>query len=613
MDSASTKTGILDCLSDRWLSLLLAAFALLLLARCWNADFLFYDDFDHIHLNPQFQGSIENTFRLTPALEYMPVTILSYRLDRFFFDDACSLLLGTWAPAARLMNWVYHVAAALVLWRLLMTLGLSRMTAWLLALVFAVHPTACETVCWISERKNALSALCGFASLLVFLRPRSSWRVPATTLLFLAANLSKPSALGLLPVLVLLDLFGGVEGLSGAAPTRWRPGRDWWPVFLRMLPLAVVSAAIVALNLSTHQHAIVQPPGGTIYTALLTDATILVRYLSHVFWPVGLSAVYYVEPVTSVWDVRLGGCLLTLAALISGTIWLAGNRRRALLGWLWFVLALTPQLNLIAIPYPMQDRYIYLSLPGLLLVIYETVNGMRVRSWIPAKPISFAVPAILAALLSLSAARSHVYANTYELFSDAARKQPQAAHAHYGLSLAYKQLHYGMSQSPAAQAADLDRIRGLQAEQSWAFLTCPDATRQIHFASMALDAGKYALSQGRLDEAERYFRMGAFPPATVFAAPTVRAAALMQLSETELLQKKNEDALSAAKAALALTPGQDDAIIVYARAALAVLKSQPGSDAHQLATDVCEQLKRVGRTSAVYGQALKLIKECSGY
>ena len=154
--------------TGRWAGLLIAVSPLLLLLNCWNAPFLPYDDDGHIfaNLGPLHWGRL---FLAPQDSTYFPLTILSYRLDALLFPWLYGLL-GTWAPGVRLMTCVYHAAAALFVWRIVGLLGLSRGKALFVALVFAVHPTACETVCWASERKNALAGLFGFASLWAFLR-----------------------------------------------------------------------------------------------------------------------------------------------------------------------------------------------------------------------------------------------------------------------------------------------------------------------------------------------------------------------------------------------------------------------------------------------------------
>lgn len=108
-----------------------------------------------------------------------------------------------------------------------------RLAAWGTAALFALHPIGVESVAWISEQKNTLSAIFGLASALVYLRSGRSgrgWGYPAASLLFVAAILTK-SVTVTLPAVLLVLLW-------------WREGRLERRDIARLIPWLLAGVAM---------------------------------------------------------------------------------------------------------------------------------------------------------------------------------------------------------------------------------------------------------------------------------------------------------------------------------------------------------------------------------
>lgn len=551
---------------------LIVALSFLAVAGAFTAPFIAYDDTVHITQNPALDPKVplfsyfkpDATESAAGSQAYMPLTYLSWRLDRFLYADWMPSLFGSWAPGVRATTWLLHALAALLLWRFLLTLGVSRRAALAIAALFACHPTACETLCWATERKTAIAGCFGFAALCAW--TRQSWprpvRVAVATACYVLALMGKQSALGLLPVFAVLEGFGGAKGLRGEQVQVRRHAAA-----LALAPLAAASALFIWIGLRGHANYLVPPPGGSLFTAILTDAWIELRQVRNVLVPTDLSASYAIEPIVSVGDGRLWLALFLLAAAVAATLCFARSRARAAFGWLWFIGAQGPSLNLIALSCPMADRYLYLALPGFFLAFAEMLEGLwgRAPSEGDGRRLGLAGCVGLYVLVcgGLAVARGLAWRDMHTLFADAARKEPRSAYARYGLGQAEAQawldharagysaesfgvagqrmplgLAYaewlrgnGDTADPEAQAAAEAHADAWAAEWEAFFDEGVDADRQLKRGEVALELGVYHRLRGEPAEAKRFLNLAANPPLGVYEDPGIAQEARRQLNE----------------------------------------------------------------------------------
>ena len=107
-----------------------------------------------------------------------------------------------------------HVASAWVCFQLIARLTGRPRTAWVCALVFALHPLQVESVAWASELRGLTSNVFALSALYSFVisrqahdRSRSLWLFVVSTVCVVLAMLCKPSAAILPLVLVVIDRF----------------------------------------------------------------------------------------------------------------------------------------------------------------------------------------------------------------------------------------------------------------------------------------------------------------------------------------------------------------------------------------------------------------------
>src|SRR5258708_25259480 len=121
----------------------------------YRFDFINYDDAEYVAENLRVQAglSLENlkwAFQTFYFENWHPLTWLSYMMDYQWF--------GLNAGAFHVVNVLFHGLNTLLLFIVFREMTGARWPSAFLAAAFAVHPLHVESVAWISERQDGLSA-----------------------------------------------------------------------------------------------------------------------------------------------------------------------------------------------------------------------------------------------------------------------------------------------------------------------------------------------------------------------------------------------------------------------------------------------------------------------
>lgn len=349
------------------------ALVLLTLAVFWPAagyDFVPFDD-------PLFVSNNEHVITgLTPGnlrwactsvheQWWLPVLWMSYMLD-----VECQ---GPGPAGFHRTNVLLHAAnAALLFWVLAGMTG-SRGRSWFAAALFAFHPLRVESVAWITERKDVLSGLFFMLALLAYVHQARRASAPRLGLVFAALLLglmSKATVIALPLLLLLLDYWPLRRAGDPLDPDNWRA----WRVLLReKIPLFALALLFVFINLQTHVSG--SGGDGSIPGAIRLGlaAPNYWTYLGKIFWPVHLSALYPEHDVVN-WMVS-GGAAFSLLAITLLLLHLRKPAPYALVGWLWFLVALVPVIRGVRMGLAQYaDRWTYLPAIGLAIALVWTAG-----------------------------------------------------------------------------------------------------------------------------------------------------------------------------------------------------------------------------------------------
>jgi protein O-mannosyl-transferase len=349
-------------------------------------DFINYDDPIYVTGNPHVQGGLtweDFKWALTTSegANWHPLTMLSHMLDCQVFG------LKPWGH--HLTSLLFHAANTLLLFLVLNRLTGARWRSFFVAALFGLHPLRVESVAWVAERKDVLSAffwlltLKSYTAYVEALRPAeasppdstSRSRGPGihlyyslTLLCFILGLLSKPMLVTLPFVLLLLD-YWPLNRISNLKSEISNP-RPWSRLVWEKTPFFILAAVSSAVTLIVQKHAGAMARMAELTFAERVENAVIsyARYLGKFLYPMNL-AVFYPHPEQ--WPASI----FSLAGLLLlGLCALAIMKRRQwpwlFVGWFWFVGTLVPVIGLVQVGgQSIADRYTYLPLIGILIAL----------------------------------------------------------------------------------------------------------------------------------------------------------------------------------------------------------------------------------------------------
>ena len=456
-------------------------FALLLVATtaayipALTGDFL-WDDAGHV-TNPALQswaGLWRIWFEVGSTQQYYPLLHTVFWIEHRLWGDTT---LGY-----HLINVLWHVTSACLLVALLRRLAIPG--ALLAAFIFALHPVCVESVAWISEQKNTLSAVFYLAAALAWLRfedERRPARYAVASGWFLAALLTK-TVTATLPAALLVIAW-------------WRHGRLSWRGEVRpLLPWLGLGAA-AGIGTAWFETTQIGASGdafalGAAERGLLAGRVVWF-YLGKLLWPADLTFFY------PRWTIDMGDVgqwlflLMTLAVLVAAAWW-SRRGRGPLTALLLFGGTLVPVLGFVNV-YPfvfsyVADHFQYLASLGMIVffsaVVVRGYERLRVPRWSgPA-----AASGLLVLLGVLTWRQSEMYRDVFSLYETTLARNPSSWVA---------RLNLGAALADAGRPADglphLQRALELKPDHPETLNSLADVLNRIGRSSEALPLLERAL------------------------------------------------------------------------------------------------------------------------
>ncbi|MFA5323943.1 MAG: tetratricopeptide repeat protein, partial [Smithella sp.] len=379
------------------------------LAVFWQVhqyDFIGFDDNFYVTENSHvWSGVTWEGVRYAFTTKYTglwnPLIWLSFMLD--------SQLYGLDAGGFHLTNLILHILSALLLFWLFNRMTGAIWPSAFVAVLFAIHPMHVESVAWIAERKDVLSAFFWMLTLCLYVyyteKPVMRRYLPVLVS-FACALMSKPMVITLPLVMILLDywpldrlqsqksLMNVPEVLPESVKRKKKKNKSkaeslrenvsspkmqkisepriagvipLWQL-REKIPFFILSAVLVIIMFCTPDNSLADPVpfGDRIANVLVT----FVIYLEKTFWPHNMALFYPFPAQIPAW--QIGGAILLIVAITTFVILMMKRLPYFAVGWFWYAITILPVIGIMQVaeePYAMADRYHYLPSVGIAVML----------------------------------------------------------------------------------------------------------------------------------------------------------------------------------------------------------------------------------------------------
>jgi len=392
-------------------------------------EFICFDDnlyiTENIHVKEGITAdSIVWAFTQSHAANWHPVTWLSHMLD-------CELF-GTNPYWHHLNNLLLHIANSLLLFLVFKAMTGSIWPSAFTAFLFALHPLHVESVAWASERKDVLSTLFWFLTIMAYLRyikKPDFIRYLPVFILFAIGLMAKPMLVTLPFVLLLLD-YWPLGRMKQKNKTIQR-------LIIEKVPLLILALLSSIMTFIAQQKAMVPVEKLSLNLRINNAVVSYIQYIVKMIYPHKM-AIPYPHPLSQIPPWLTIACFILLATISIIVICISKQHRYMATGWFWYIGTLVPVIGLIQVgAQSMADRYTYIPSIGIFILFTWTIREFTSK-WKWQKTIlSIAAIIILPILIICTRTQVKYWKNSFTLFEHTLKvtEKNYIAHNSYGALL----------------------------------------------------------------------------------------------------------------------------------------------------------------------------------
>jgi tetratricopeptide (TPR) repeat protein len=378
---------------------------------------------------------------LTQKNAYRPVRTLSYAIDYHFS--------GINPLSYHISNISYHIITTLLVYLVTLSILSNRVTAFITALLFAVHPVHTDSVTYLAGRRDILCVLFYLMGFYFFLTYRKTGRVllvPLTMVTYLLSVGSKEMGVTLPVIFFIYDMVNNFpqerkeswfHALKKGARALKRVVKEHKYFYSSFLAGALTFTYYkVFISSPSHQEGYY---GDSMWVTFLTVAKIIVHYMKLLIFPVKLLADYSYDAfplASSLLEGPVLSSLILIVIILFVLVKLLIINKWLAFGGIWFFITLLPVCHIIPHHELLAEHYLYLPSYGFCLIA-----ALLFTTLLDKKRYSFLIiPSLLLIIILFSLRtidRNRDWKDGMALWSKTVKTVPRCARAQNNLGFRY--------------------------------------------------------------------------------------------------------------------------------------------------------------------------------
>ena len=336
-----------------------------------NNQFTNWDDDKYITNNPAITTlhddsvsyTIKKSFTSYVMGNYHPITMLSYCIEYRYFKLN--------PKPYHIANLVLHLLNTLLVLAFIWLLSKQKWVAFIVALLFAIHPMHVESVAWVAERKDVLYTFFFFLALCSYLfylknNNRNHYYYVLTFVFFILSVLSKGMAI-CLPI-----AFFAIDYFLERKYTR--------KIILEKIPFIIIAIifGLVSIEAQKSLQAVLDIQNYRVFDRILFSSYAVMMYFIKFFAPINLSNYYNYPLRYDGWYPTIFYIAPFIVIVILFFIYKSKKLGREYwFGFGFFFITIATVLQLLPVGGAIiSDRYTYIPYIGLFFIIARLLNNV---------------------------------------------------------------------------------------------------------------------------------------------------------------------------------------------------------------------------------------------